>query len=493
MIANDHISFELKKGEIHAILGENGAGKTTLMNIIYGLYQPDEGEIRINGKKVSIKSPKDAINLGIGMVHQHFTLVPTMTALDNIILGREPVKGPMLDRKKARKDIIELAKKFKLSIDLDAKIWQMSVGEKQKVEILKALYRGAKILIMDEPTSSLTPPEKEELMLYLKEISKMGIATIPFITHKLPEVMAISNRVTILRKGKLVGTIKTKDATSKILATKMVGREVIFKIKREKSKLGEKILEVSELKAKGDKGEIALKGVSFDVKRGEIFGIAGVAGNGQRELAEVLVSLRRSTGGKVFWNGKDSTNVPLRKVANVKIGYIPENRMEDGVIADFTVAENMILGLHKQPQFSYKWWLPFDKKWFINSKSVNEHSEQLVKDFSVATPDVFKHAGKLSGGNIQKIILARELSNDPDFILANRPTAGLDVGSQEYVYNVLMEAKKNGKAILLISEDLDEILSLSDRIAVIYEGNIRGIFDSAKANKEKIGLLMAGR
>lgn len=493
VVANDHINFDLRAGEIHSILGENGAGKTTLMKILYGLYRLDEGEIRVRGKRVFIKSPKDAINLGIGMIPQSLMLVPTLTVRENIILGYEPLRGPFLDTKQAEKKIIELQKKFKLGVDLKAKPWQLSIGEKQRVEILRALFREAIILIMDEPTSMLSPAEKKELMKSLQKMAKEGIASIPFITHKMPEVMAISDRITILRKGGVVDVLETKDATKRELAQKMVGRRVLFHIKRRPTKKGKKILEVKNLRALSDKGVLALKGVSFFVREGEILGIAGVSGNGQKELAEVIAGLRHSTAGKVIYKGKATANRSSKEIRDLGIGYIPEERMARGIAPNLSVAENLVIGAHTKPPFAHRWFLPLDKRWFTNPDEVNKYAKRLIREYNVEPPSVEKPAGKLSGGNIQRLILARELSRDPDFLLADKPTAGLDVGSQEFIRKLLMKEKERGKAILLISEDLDEIMMISDRIAVMYEGEIVAIVPAKGANKENIGLMMIGR
>lgn len=493
VVANDHINFDLRAGEIHSILGENGAGKTTLMKILYGIYRLDEGEIRVRGKRASIKSPKDAINLSIGMIPQLLMLVPTLTVRENIILGYEPLRGPFLDTKQAEKKIIELQKKFKLEVDLKAKPWQLSIGEKQRVEILRALFRGAKILIMDEPTSMLSPVEKKELMKSLQKMAKEEMASIPFITHKMPEVMAISDRITVLRKGKVVDVLETKDVTKRGLAQKMVGRRVLFHLKRRPTKKGKKILDAKNLKALSDRGVLALKEVSFFVREGEILGIAGVSGNGQKELAEVITGLRHATAGKVVYKGEDTTNRSPKEIRDLGIGHIPEERMARGIVQNLSLAENLIIGSHSKPPFAHRWFLPVGKRWFTNPNEINKYAERLIKEYNVETPSVEKPAGKLSGGNIQKLILARELSRDPDFLLADKPTAGLDVGSQEFIRKLLMKERERGKAILLISEDLDEIMMISDRIAVMYEGEIVAIVPTKKANKEKIGLMMIGR
>lgn len=492
VVANDHIDFDIKAGEIHALLGENGAGKTTLMNILYGIWQPDEGEIRVNGKKVDLQSPKDAIDLGIGMVHQHFTLVDSHTVTENIIIGLKSSRGFFLDTDVAEKKIIELSKKYGLKVDPKAKIWQLSVGERQRVEIIKALYRDAQVLILDEPTAVLTPGEVKELSKIIQNMAKEGLAVIPFITHKLPEVMAISNRVTVLRRGKVVGTFKTKDSNEEILAKKMVGREVLFRIPKHKLKRGKTIIEVEKLRALSSKGVLALKDVSFSIHEGEILGMAGVAGNGQRELAEVITGIRKATSGKVLIDKKDATNLSPGKIIEQGLGYIPEDRLTAGLIMDFSVAENIILDTHSKPPFAYKWFLPFSKTWFLNPREINRHAERLISEFDIKTPSKDVPAKNLSGGNLQKLILARELSRNPKILVAAQPTRGLDVGATEYIRRKIMEQKEKGTAILLISEDLDEIMSMSDMIAVMYEGEIVGMISSAKAKIKDVGMMMAG-
>ncbi|MFQ6032886.1 MAG: ABC transporter ATP-binding protein, partial [Candidatus Zixiibacteriota bacterium] len=449
VVANDHINFDVRAGEIHALLGENGAGKTTLMNILYGLHQPDEGEIYIRGKRVSIRSPKDALNLGIGMVHQHFMLVQPLSVTENIILGLKSPKEPFLDLDVAEKNISELSEKYGLKVDPKAKIWQLSVGEKQRVEILKALYRGAQILILDEPTSVLTPPEIKELMAILKGIAKEGLAVVPFITHKLPEVMAVSDRVTVLRAGKVVAKIETKRTNKEELAEKMVGRRVIFRLQRSQVKKGEVILEVKDLQALDDKGLPALKKVSFSLRKGEILGVAGVAGNGQRELTEVITGLRRATGGKVLIFGRDMTNRSPAEVIEAGVGHIPEDRIGMGLVMDFSVAENLILQTYRKSPFAYNWFFPFRKNWFLDYEEIDKYAEKLMSDFNVVAPGTGTPARHLSGGNLQRLILAREISRNPKLLIAAQPTRGLDVGATEYIRQILMAQKIRGMAILL--------------------------------------------
>lgn len=491
VLANDHINFDLKSCEIHALLGENGAGKTTLMNILYGLYHPDEGEIRVQSKPVVLRSPKDAIDLGIGMVHQHFTLIPTMSVTENIILGLKSAREPLLDISQAEKRIAELSKMYNLKVDPKAKVEQLSIGERQRVEIIKALYRGAQVLILDEPTSVLTPQETEDFFKTLRSMVQEGL-TIIFITHKLPEVMAISDRVTVLRHGKVMATIETKQTNPIDLSKKMVGREVLFSIEKPKAEKGKVVLEVKNLWTLSDKGLPALKNVSFSIHEGEILGVAGVSGNGQRELAEVLTGMRRATEGKVYVFGKDMTNRSPKKIIEQGVGHIPEDRLGMGLIMDFSVADNLILEIHSESPFSYRWFLPFDKKYFLDKQEIRKHAERLIQEYDIATPSVDAPTRNLSGGNLQRLILAKVLSRNPKLLVAAQPTSGLDVGATEFIRNKLMEQKGKGVAILLISEDLNEILSLSDRIAVMYEGKIVGIIPAAKAEIREIGLMMAG-
>lgn len=492
VLANDHIDFSIKAGEVHALLGENGAGKTTLMNILYGLYQPDHGEIRVRSKRVFLRSPKDAIDLGIGMVHQHFMLVPPLTVTENVILGLKSSRGLLLDLDQAEKRIAELSKKYGLKVDPKAKVWQLSVGERQRVEIIKALYRDAQVLILDEPTAVLTPPEVKELMAIIRRMAKEGLAVIPFITHKLPEVMAISDRVTVLRHGKVVTKIRTKRTNQSDLAKKMVGRKVLFRVKRRRVRAGKVVLKVKNLGALSDKDMPALKNVSLSIREGEILGIAGVAGNGQRELAEVLTGLRRATHGEVHVKKKDMTNSSPKKIIDQGVGHIPEDRMGMGLIMDFSIANNAILETHSKSPFAHRWFMPFDRKWFLNKKEIGRHAEKLIDEYDIVTPSKDVPAKNLSGGNLQRLILARELSRNPKLLIANQPTRGLDVGATEFIRSKLMEQRGKGMAILLISEDLDEIMSMSDRIAVMYEGKIAGMVPAAKAKIKEIGLMMAG-
>ena len=483
VLANDHVDFDVKSGEVHALLGENGAGKSTLMKILYGLYHPDEGEILINGKPVTIDSPNDSINLGIGMIHQHFMLVQTLTVAENVALGLPSTRGLITDLDRVSKRIIELAGIYGLKIDPSVYIWQLSVGQQQRVEIIKALYRGAALLILDEPTAVLTPQEVDELFVIMHQMVKDGHALI-FISHKLHEVVEISNRVSVLRDGRLMGTRPTSETTKQDLANWMVGREVGFAPDRGEVQRGEVRLKLEDVSCGSDRGTPGLRGISLEVHSGEILGIAGVSGNGQRELAETITGLRKVTGGKVRLEGEDVTNMLPAELTDRMLSYIPEERMKDGMIKDFTIAENMVLREHQKR--------PYSRYGFLNLREISKHSEKLISKFQVKTPSQETLAKNLSGGNIQKVVIARELSRNPRVIIAAQPTRGLDIGATEYVRQVLSEQRKTGAAILLISEDLDEILTLSDRIAVIYEGQIMNIVPRDEATPEKLGLLMAG-
>ena len=483
VLANDSVNFEVRSGEVHALLGENGAGKSTLMNILYGLYQAGEGQIFLNGNKVQIHSPNDAIHNGIGMIHQHFMLVETLTVAENVALGLPSSREPLTDLEKVSERILELAEIYGLEIDPEAYIWQLSVGQQQRVEIMKALYRGAALLILDEPTAVLTPQEVDELFRIIRDMADDGHALI-FISHKLHEVIDISDRVTVLRGGKKVGTYQTADATKSDLARWMVGREVDFRPDIEDIEPGEPRLQVSNVSCRNDRGTPSLRGVDLDVHAGEILGVAGVSGNGQLELAEVITGLREVTAGKIIMEGEDITSLPPIKRTDRRLAYIPEERMRDGMIKEFSVAENLILREHHKK--------PYSQSGFLNLKAIREHSDQLIRNYQIKTPSRETLAKSLSGGNIQKVVVARELSRKPRVIVASQPTRGLDVGAMEYVREQLISQRKEGTAILLISEDLDEILALSDRIAVIYEGQIMGIVPGDEATPEELGLMMAG-
>jgi ABC-type uncharacterized transport system ATPase subunit len=479
VLANDHVDFNLKKGEIHTLLGENGAGKSTLMSVLFGLYHQNDGDIILEGEKIKVDSPSKALRYGIGMVQQHFSLVPSLSVAENIILGLKETKfSYKLDE--TNKKIEDISKKFGLPIDPAAKIWQLSVAMQQRVEILKLLYIKTKIMILDEPTAVLTPQMAEKLFESVREIVKTGTSVI-FISHKLEEVLEISDRITILRRGKLVGTVDKKGATKKSLANMMVGKPVVFDIKKPEVKIGEEIVKVKDLTVKNNKGLISVNDLSLNVRRGEIVGIAGVAGNGQRELAEAIYGLRKIESGSVEINGKklDSKNVNQRIEMN--IAYIPQDRKGLAVAPNFTVAENLNLKL-KEDMNPY---------WYSVKKMV-QRSKSLIEDYNVLPKDPFRQAKYLSGGNMQKLILARELELDPDFIIAFSPTRGLDVGAIEFVYKTLLKEKQRGAAILLIAGDLDEIFTLSDVVKILYKGEIVGTMEPKIENLEEIGLLMNG-
>jgi len=482
VLAADHVDFEVQKGEVHSLLGENGAGKTTLMNILYGIHTPDSGKIYINGKSVSIRSPKDAIGLRIGMVHQNFKLVESHTVCENILLGLRNLPV-VLKLKNAEKAIEELSKRYDLPVDPRAKIWQLSMGERQRVEILKILYRGADILILDEPTSVLTPLESKNLFGFLRKMTVEGKCVV-FITHKLEEVMGVSDRVTVLRGGRVVGTVATTATTKSDLAAMMVGRRILFTYERREIAAASPVLEVRDLHVLNDKGLPALKGVSFAVHAGEIFGVAGVAGNGQKELSESITGLRDISSGQIIIEGKDTTGESVRDTIEHNIAYIPEDRIKTGAPQNLTIAENLVLRSYRYP--------PFSKGLLLQKDEIGRNAEKLISDFNIVTTSKDTLTRTLSGGNLQKLILARELSGKPKLIVALYPTRGLDVGATEYVRGLLLKQREMGAGIVLISEDLDEIVSVSDRIAVLYDGQVMGIVPAEAANIEEIGLMMGG-
>lgn len=485
VVANDNVNFSLNKGEIHVLLGENGAGKTTLMNQLYGLYQPTSGDIFINGNKVSVKNPNIAIEYGIGMVHQHFMLVEPFTVAENIVLGTEPTKnkGVSLDIKKAIEDVRKISNEYGLAVDPNAKIEDISVGMQQRVEILKALYKGAEILILDEPTAVLTPQEIEELGVILHNLTEQGKSII-LITHKLKEVMSMSDRVTVIRRGKVIETLLTENTNTDILAELMVGRKVNLVVEKPEAKLGKNVLSVSNLKANDNRGIPALKGVDFKVKAGEILAIAGVDGNGQTELIEVITGLKKATSGEIILNDKEITNLKTRDIIDYGVGHIPEDRHKRGLVLNHTLAENFILGNHKEK--------PFANKGFMDYEKIHNHAKELIEEFDVRTPNELVEAKSLSGGNQQKIIVGRELFRDPKLLIAAQPTRGLDVGAIEFVHKRLVEHRDKGNAVLLVSLELDEVMALADRIAVIYDGKIVGILDIKDATERKLGIMMAG-
>jgi general nucleoside transport system ATP-binding protein len=483
VLANDHVDLDVRRGEVHALLGENGAGKTTLMNIVYGLYSADEGEILLNGKPVSFSSARDAIRGGIGMVHQHFMLVPVMTVTENIVLAAEPTKaGVLLDYDSARARVRELSDAFGLAVDADARIQDITVGQQQRVEILKALYRGAEVLILDEPTAVLTPQEARELFEILESLKTQGKAIV-FISHKLKEVLEIADRITVLRRGERVDTIPHEGASEASLARMMVGREVLLRVKKEASHPGDALLVVEDLHVLDDRGLEAVRGVSFEARGGEIVGIAGVDGNGQTELIDAITGLRRPASGRVLVGGRELTTASAHAHLQAGLGHIPEDRQRRGLVLEFTLAENLALHDFDAQPFSRLGWL-----W---PRRMVSWARRLLREFDVRGGGPETRASSLSGGNQQKVVIAREVTRDPQVLLAAQPTRGLDVGAIEFVHRRLVEQRDSGKAVLLVSLELDEILSLSDRILVIYEGRIVGEFDPDIA-EEALGIAMTG-
>jgi len=483
IVANDHIDFDLRRGEVHALLGENGAGKSTLMSVLYGLYHPDEGEIRINGKQIAFRSAKDAIDAGIGMVHQHFMLVPVMTVAENIVLATEPTHARvLLDYDSARSRVRDLANTFKFAVDPDERIENITVGQQQRVEILKALYRNADILILDEPTAVLTPQESNELFQILKTLQQEGMSII-FISHKLNEVLEIADRITVLRRGKKIDTVPREGATRAGLARLMVGREVLLRVEKPSAKPGDVLLQVEDLQVFDDRHLEAVRGVSFQVRAGEIVGIAGVDNNGQSELIDAIAGLRKPATGQVRIVDRDVTGASAKKVLDTGLGHIPEDRQRRGLVLEFSIAENAALEDYRhEPDSRHGWLFP---------GRLIARAIRLIKEFDVRGGGPQTRAGALSGGNQQKLVVGREVSRDPRVLIAAQPTRGLDVGAIEYVHRRLVTERDEGRAILLISLELDEILSLSDRILVIYEGGIVGEF-GPDATEEELGLAMTG-
>ncbi|MYL45401.1 ABC transporter ATP-binding protein [Virgibacillus halodenitrificans] len=484
IVANDNITVQVKQGEIHALLGENGAGKSTLMNVLFGLYQPEQGEIRVKGEKVNITNPNIANDYGIGMVHQHFMLVEPFTVTQNIILGSEPTtKSGKINIKKAEREIQELSDRYGLKVDPTAKISDISVGMQQRVEILKTLYRGAEVLIFDEPTAVLTPQEINELIEIMRSLIKEGKSII-LITHKLKEIMEVCDRCTVIRKGKGIGTVNIKDTTTNELASLMVGREVSFHTEKKKAVPGQTILEIENLLVKDARKVDLVKGLNLEVKAGEIVGIAGVDGNGQSELIEAITGLRKANSGSIKLNNKAITNFNPRKVTESGLGHIPQDRHKYGLVLDYPVAENMVL------QTYYK--KPYSKATVLNFKEVYDKAESLIKEYDVRTPSASTLARALSGGNQQKAIIGREVDRSPDLLIAAQPTRGLDVGAIEFIHKKLIEERDKGKAILLVSFELDEIMDVSDRIAVMFDGKIVANVTPENTNEQQLGLLMAG-
>jgi general nucleoside transport system ATP-binding protein len=484
VLANNNVDFSVRSGEIHALVGENGAGKSTLMNILYGLIHPDAGEILINGKPVHMAGPREAISLGIGMVHQHFMLIPVFSVGENIMLGREPVTAyDFYDRSRARSAIQELSKRYGLALDPDARMADLPVGLQQRAEIVKVLYRGANLLILDEPTGVLTPQETKDLFVVLRDLVKNG-KTIIFISHKLKEVLEISDRITVMRRGKVVGHLTTKGTTEEEIATLMVGREVLLRVDKKPAQPGAVVMRVDNVTASSDRGVAALKGVSFELRQGEILGIAGVEGNGQSELMEVLAGTRRPTGGSVLLGDRDITTYDARTERDAGVAFIPEDRRGTGLVLSFSIAENSILGRERAPAFSWK-------ALVLRLAAIRDWARRLVKEFDVRTPTIDVAARNLSGGNQQKVIVAREIGSKPKVLLAAQPTRGVDIGAIEFIHRRIVQERDTGTAVLLVSAELDEVRSLSDRIAVMYEGRIVSI-EGPETPEERLGLLMTG-
>ncbi len=482
LVANRSVDFELRRGEIHALLGENGAGKSTLMNVLYGLHQPDEGQILLNGEPVSIDSPRRAIGLGIGMVHQHFMLVPVMTVAENLVLGAEPRSGPLLDYKRAAASVRELSQRFGLAVDPDARVEDLGVGAQQRVEILRALFRGAKVLVLDEPTAVLTPQEAQDLFVVLRTLTAEG-TSIVFISHKLNEVLDIADRVTVLRRGEKIDTVPAEGATERSLARLMVGRDVLLRVEKADHKAGEPLLELKGLSAHDDRGLPAVRDLSLQVRAGEIVGLAGIDENGQSELIETIMGLRKPDSGSVTVAGRDVTHAGPRDTLNAGVSHIAEDRHRRGLVLEFNLAENLALRDYKTPLLS--------KAGFLSPKKMIARARKLLKEFDVRGGDPATRAGSLSGGNQQKVVIARELNADPRVIIAAQPTRGLDVGAIEFVHRRLVEERDAGRAVLLVSLELEEVRSLSDRVLVIYEGEIVTELPP-ESSEEDFGVYMTG-
>ncbi|WP_028596177.1 ABC transporter ATP-binding protein [Paenibacillus assamensis] len=484
IVANDSIDLQLRKGEILALLGENGAGKSTLMNMVFGLYQPDEGEIWINGQPVSMDTPSKAIELGIGMVHQHFKLVPPFTVTENIVLGMETKKGLAIDLKSSAQRIQELSDRYNLNIKPHAVVDTISVGMQQRVEIMKILYRGADILIFDEPTAVLTPQEITELLAILKGLAAEGKSII-IITHKLKEIMEIADRCTVIRRGKVIDTLEVAAASPEALAERMVGRNVSLHVDKEAAQPGERLLEVKDLHVKDSSGQNMLRGVSFDIRAGEIVGIAGVDGNGQSELIEALTGMMKIESGSIRLEGKEMANLSPRTVSELGVGHIPQDRHKHGLVLDFTVSENSVLKSYYNN--------PMSKLGILQESNIRKEAERFIESYDIRTPGTEVLARSLSGGNQQKIIIAREIEANPKFLIAAQPTRGLDVGAISFVHKQLIAERDAGKAVLLVSFELDEILDVADRILVIFNGQIVGETTPSATNEQKLGLMMAGK
>ncbi|MGH9112700.1 MAG: ABC transporter ATP-binding protein, partial [Acidimicrobiales bacterium] len=482
VLANDRVDFDLRRGEVHCVLGENGAGKTTLMNVIFGLYQPEAGELRVDGERVELHSSADAIARGIGMVHQHFQLVQVFTVAENVILGEEIRRGAVLDLDAARRRIAELASRYGLDIDPNAKIENLSVGQQQRVELLKALYRNADILILDEPTAVLTPGEVDEFFGVVRSLTDQG-KSIVFITHKLREVLAVADRVTVLRDGRVVGWADPDEATQASLATLMVGRDIILSIDKAPAQPGEVRLRVNDLTVADERGVLAVSGLGFEVRAGEILGLAGVEGNGQRELVEAIAGMRKVAAGTIELDGADLTHSTPRQVDEMGVGHVPEDRTKHGVVGSFTIADNLVLNTYGRA--------PFVRRRIRQLRAIDDQARDLVQRYDVRTPGIHTPVSNLSGGNQQKVIVARELSGDPRLLIVAQPTRGLDVGSIEFIHRRIVEMRDAGTAVLLVSAELDEIFTLADRIGVLFRGRLVGEFPRAEATRETVGLLMA--
>ena len=483
VLANDSVDLTLRKSQVLGLLGENGAGKSTLMNMIYGLYKPDEGEIHVNGAPVQIAGPKDAIELGIGMVHQHFQLVDVLTVTENVMLGNETVSGPFLRRDRARREIQNLSREYGLDVDPDAQISDLPVGIQQRVEIIKALYRHADILILDEPTAVLTPQETRGLFKIMRTLLDRGVSII-FISHKLKEVLEICDDVVVLRRGRVAGHADPSQSTEASLASLMVGRDVILEVEKAVASPGDEILNVVNLQVHDDRGLPAVEGLSFGLQQGEILGIAGVQGNGQTELVEALTGMRAVEGGRIFIKDADMTDAAPRKVTEQGVGHVPEDRQRDGLVASFTVMHNLVLSTYYQRAFS--------NAIVVDDRAIADNARELVEQYDVRPPIINNIAGGLSGGNQQKVIVAREFSRNVDLLIASQPTRGLDVGSIEFIHRQILRMRDSGAGILLVSSELDEVLSLADRVAVMFEGEIIDILSIEEADRDTVGLRMAG-
>ncbi len=483
VLANNQVSLQLERGRILALLGENGAGKSTLVNILFGMYRPDEGHVIIKGERVDLRGPDDAISRGIGMVHQHFQLVPPMRVVENIVLGAEPVLRGLVDLGEARRRVIELSRRYGLEIDPDAVVEDLPVGMQQRVEILKALYRNADVLIMDEPTGVLTPQEADHLLGVLRELTQTGLGVV-FITHKLREVLAVADDIVVLRNGEVVGQTTPGETSENGLAEMMVGRSVMLRVDKSVAEPGDVVLELEKLSVEDDRGQIALNEVSFEVREGEILGVAGVEGNGQRELVEAITGLRGLSSGLMKIGSDEFTSGSTRQIAEKGVAHIPEDREKHGLIGVYSLEENSVLNRYHRK--------PFSLRGFLRRDVIKRHAEGVVDEFDVRTPSTSVPASSLSGGNKQKLIVGREFSDDIDLLVAAQPTRGIDIGAIEFIHRRILDQRDKGTAVLLVSAELDEILGLSDRIAVLYDGELMDVLDAEDSNREKIGLLMAG-